>query len=85
MRTNLEYNSWRTNLDYKYGITFEILSAEASKSPIELSLSHSPQTGPPTIAVRVSVMTIGGRGLASRDADGTRTKIDMCVRIPGLV
>ena len=30
-------------------------------------------------------MTIGGRGLASRDADGTRTKMVICVRIPGLV
>ena len=48
-------------------------------------LSHSPRTGPPAIAMRVSVMTIGGRELASIDEDCTRTKMFICVRIPGLV
>ena len=43
------------------------------------------RTGPPTLALRVFVIALGGRELALMDANGAWTKSDICSRISRLV
>jgi len=44
-----------------------------------------PRATPGLVRMRVSVVTLGGRELASMSLDGAATKQDICGRIPGLV